>query len=123
MLMNGKEVNSLIINGEIFDKRFVGKTIELNADTKMYFRTSGAAEKPKNYTELYDWGTSAFVQNCKIVEVIESADYVDLNSKEIKGTFGKCFLLDKVSIKHPWIDEYTNQGFIVFKDGGFKFLD
>lgn len=70
LMMNGKEVNHLIIGGEQFDKNLIGKSISLEAGYPVY---------SFGYNETQDvfvnWGVSNRRQNCTITEVIESISF------------------------------------------------
>lgn len=70
LMMNGKEVNHLIIGGEQFDKNLIGKSISLEAGYPVYsFSYNGTRNV------LVNWGVSNKRQNCTITEVIESISF------------------------------------------------
>ena len=88
MLMNGKEVNHLVINGETFDKRYLGKEVEILNDIRGdsminihgdYFQPSGSD------TWILPKGSKGFMTAIKFFDCY----YLLKKSGEFAGVWAK----------------------------------
>lgn len=94
MLVNGKEVGHLILNGETFDKSYTEKKLELYEGTKLYTISRTYMNGVDQGLDLDQCGISPSIQICSVIEVLENHLY-----PKSRPSLQKYLVLDKVDVK------------------------